>query len=275
MADITIQNLTKYYGDRLILADLNFDIQPGEKVAILGPNGAGNMTTIRLLMGFLKPQPGSCPVSGLDCRENAAEIQKNLGYIPGEIALFDDMSGIQYLRFMQEYRGIDCTKRMNGIIERFELDPNLKIKKMSKGMKQKIAIAAAFMHDPDILVLDEPTSGLDPLMQNRFIELIKEEKQRGKTVLMSSHMFEEVEKTCDRIGIIKDGRMVADDGTEALKARYTKSYTVTLGDKAEAAAFARDFHGTVKDGSPNEVVVTAKQTLEGIFLHYYGEEESL
>lgn len=275
MSVITVCGLTRDYGSNKGIFDINFSIEKGEVFGFLGPNGAGKTTTIRHLMGFLKPQQGSCTVSGLDCRENAAEIQKNLGYIPGEIALFDDMSGIQYLRFMQEYRGIDCTKRMNGIIQRFELDPNLKIKKMSKGMKQKIAIAAAFMHDPDILILDEPTSGLDPLMQNRFIELIKEEKQRGKTVLMSSHMFEEVEKTCDRIGIIKDGRMVADDGTEALKARYTKSYTVTLGDKAEAAAFARDFHGTVKDGSPNEVVVTAKQTLEEIFLHYYGEEESL
>ena len=194
MSVIKVCGLTRDYGSNKGIFDINFSIEKGEVFGFLGPNSAGKTTTIRHLMGFLKPQQGSCTVSGLDCRENAAEIQKNLGYIPGEIALFDDMSGIQYLRFMQEYRGIDCTKRMNGIIERFELDPNLKIKKMSKGMKQKIAIAAAFMHDPDILILDEPTSGLDPLMQNRFIELIKEEKQRGKTVLMSSHMFEEVEK---------------------------------------------------------------------------------
>ena len=130
MSVIKVCGLTRDYGNNKGIFDINFSIEKGEVFGFLGPNGAGKTTTIRHLMGFLKPQQGSCTVSGLDCRENAAEIQKNLGYIPGEIALFDDMNGMQYLRFMQEYRGIDCTKRMNGIIQRFELDPNLKIKKI-------------------------------------------------------------------------------------------------------------------------------------------------
>ncbi|MDE6964357.1 MAG: ATP-binding cassette domain-containing protein, partial [Lachnospiraceae bacterium] len=145
-----------------------------------------------------------------------------------------------------------------------------KIKKMSKGMKQKLGIVAAFMHDPDILILDEPTSGLDPLMQSRFIDLIAEEKKHGKTILMSSHMFEEVERTCDRIGIIRKGRMVAVDAALALRERHTRNYTVSLENESEAEAFAADFGGTRKG---LKVTVTTKQSLEEIFMNYYGGEK--
>ena len=138
------------------------------------------------------------------------------------------MSGKEFLKFAADYRKLGKDNRMQEMMDRFELNPKGKIKKMSKGMKQKLGIVAAFMHDPDILVLDEPTSGLDPLMQNRFIELIAEEKKKGKTILLSSHMFEEVERTCDRIGIIRAGKLVTVDSVETLRERHMHTYTVTL-----------------------------------------------
>ena len=138
------------------------------------------------------------------------------------------MSGKEFLKFAADYRKLGKDNRMQEMMDRFELNPKGKIKKMSKDMKQKLDIVAAFMHDPDILVLDEPTSGLDPLMQNRFIELIAEEKKKGKTILLSSHMFEEVERTCDRIGIIRAGKLVTVDSVETLRERHMHTYTVTL-----------------------------------------------
>lgn len=206
---ISIEKLTRDYGDGKGIFDVSFGVGNGEVFGFLGPNGAGKTTTIRHLMGFIRPKTGKCTISGLDCWTQSSEIQKNLGYIPGEINFFDDMSGTEFLDFSAKYRGFQDSGRKKALLERFELNPKGKIKKMSKGMKQKIGIVAAFMHDPDILILDEPTSGLDPLMQSRFVELIAEEKKRGKTILLSSHMFEEVERTCDRIGIIREGKLAA------------------------------------------------------------------
>ena len=183
MGVISIQNLTRDYGLGKGIFDVSFEVERGEIFGFLGPNGAGKTTTIRHLMGFIRPRSGECRINEMDCWKKHDEIQKRLGYIPGEISFFEDMSGREFLKFAADYRKLDRDNRMQEMLDRFELDPKGKIKKMSKGMKQKLGIAAAFMHDPDILILDEPTSGLDPLMQNRFIELIAEEKKRGKTVL--------------------------------------------------------------------------------------------
>ena len=218
-------------------------------------------------MGFLKPKSGKCTINGLDCWSERDKVQARLGYIPGEISFFDDMSGTEFLRFITDYRKIGTQNRKEELLERFELDPKSKIKKMSKGMKQKLGIVAAIMHDPDILILDEPTSGLDPLMQSRFVHLVEEEKEHGKTVLMSSHMFEEVERTCDRIGIISKGRMIA-----TLHERHTRSYMVTLENEATAKAFAADFGGIC---TGKKVTVTTKQSLEEIFMNYYGGEKNV
>lgn len=267
MSVITIENLVRDYGGGKGIFDLSFHVDQGEAFGFLGPNGAGKTTTIRHLMGFLKPESGKCTIDGLDCWLERDQVQARLGYIPGEISFFDDMTGTEFLRFMKEYRKIGAQNRMEELLERFELDPKSKIKKMSKGMKQKLGIVAAFMHDPDILILDEPTSGLDPLMQSRFVNFIAEEKEHGKTVLMSSHMFEEVERTCDRIGIIREGRMVTVDSAAALHERHTRSYTVTLESEAAAKAFAADFGGICNG---ERVTVTTKQSLEEIFMNYYG-----
>lgn len=177
------------------------------------------------------------------------------------------MTGKEFLKFISDYRNIEKDNRIQEMLDRFELDPKGKIKKMSKGMKQKLGIVSAFMHNPDILILDEPTSGLDPLMQNRFIELIAEEKRKGKTILLSSHMFEEVERTCDRIGMIRDGKLAAVDLVEKLRERHMRTYTVHLDSPELAEDFARDFKG-ICDGS--NVTVSAKQSLETIFMDYYG-----
>lgn len=273
MGMMEVSHLTRDYGQGKGIFDLSFSIAPGEVFGFLGPNGAGKTTTIRHLMGFLRPHEGSCTINGMDCWKDAARIQKNLGYIPGEIAFFGDMGGWAYLSFLQKYRGMSGGNRMMELIARFEVNPKGKIKKMSKGMKQKIGIVAAFMHDPAILILDEPTSGLDPLMQGRFVELIQEEKAAGKTILMSSHMFEEVERTCDRIGIIRSGKLVALDSASALCAKHRKRYTVTLATSQEASDFATAFGGEQNRLNPCQVTLTQKQTLEDIFLHYYAEED--
>lgn len=270
MSTINIQNLTRDYGGGKGIFNVSFEVEKGETFGFLGPNGAGKTTTIRHLMGFIRPKSGECKIDNLDCWKEHDEIQKRLGYIPGEISFFDDMSGREFLKFTADYRKLGKDNRMQEMLERFELNPKGKIKKMSKGMKQKLGIVTAFMHDPDILILDEPTSGLDPLMQKRFIELIEEEKKRGKTILLSSHMFEEVERTCDRIGIIRSGKLVTVDYVETLRERHMHSYTVTLDTEEKAEAFARDFDG-VRDGV--NVTVAARQSLETIFMDYYDNDK--
>lgn len=269
MSVISIKNLSRDYGGGKGVFDLSISVEKGEVFGFLGPNGAGKTTTIRHLMGFIKPKVGNCQINGLDCWKDSDKIQKNLGYIPGEINFLDDMTGKEFLKFISDYRKLRKDNRMLEMIERFELDPKGKIKKMSKGMKQKLGIVAAFMHDPDILILDEPTSGLDPLMQSRFIELIEEEKKNGKTILLSSHMFEEVERTCDRIGIIRNGKLIAVDSVDTMRKRHMRSYTIHFDTSEEAKAFAKDFDGICSDKT---VTVTAKQGLEAIFMNYYGGE---
>lgn len=176
MEIIKINNLTKDYGNGKGIFDVTFTIKKGEIFGFLGPNGAGKTTTIRHLLGFIIPKEKKCIINGLDCNKDIDLIQKKIGYIPGEINLMEEISGIQFIKFMADYRGMKNLGRANELIKRFELDSKCKIKKMSKGMKQKVGIVVAFMHDPDILILDEPTSGLDPLMQNEFVNLILEEK---------------------------------------------------------------------------------------------------
>ena len=245
MSVIEVKSVTKDYGGGKGVFDISFSLEKGEVFGFLGPNGAGKTTTIRQLMGFIRPQRGRCSILGLDCTSKAAVIQRDLGYIPGEIAFMDDMTGWSFIKFMAAYRGMKNLDRAEELMARFELDSRGKLKKMSKGMKQKIGIVCGFMHDPAVLILDEPTSGLDPLMQNRFVELIREERRRGKTILMSSHMFEEVERTCDRVGIIRQGRLVAVDEVGDRKKAKRRRYTGTLADEAEAAAFASAARVTV------------------------------
>ena len=192
MSVIEVNHITKDYGNQRGVFDVSFEIQEGEVLGFLGPNGSGKTTTIRQLMGFMKPDQGEVKILGMDCFDDSANVQEKVGYLPGEIAFMEDMSGLEFIRFMAKMKNIKDMSKAEELMKFLELDARGKMKRMSKGMKQKIGIVIAFMQDTPILILDEPTSGLDPLMQNKFVELIHEAKKAGKTILMSSHIFEEV-----------------------------------------------------------------------------------
>lgn len=292
---IEIRQLTKDYGNNRGIFDVSLSVKKGEVFGFLGPNGAGKSTTIRHLMGFIQADQGSCQINGLDCLRDHARIQQALGYLPGEIAFMDDMTGIEFIKFMAKMKGMTDLTKAYELMERFELNPQGKIKKMSKGMKQKIGIICAFMHDPELLILDEPSSGLDPLMQNRFIELVLEEKQRGKTIFMSSHIFEEIERTCDRTAMIKDGRLISIEELQTLKASKHKTYQITFATQElveqfmdegfECKQVESNVIKVVPRNNLNYLLATlsrydiidldiTKPTLEELFLHFYGGDES-
>lgn len=292
---IEIKQLTKDYGNKKGVFDLDISVKKGEVFGFLGPNGAGKTTTIRHLMGFIHPSAGECFINGMNCSTQSDIIQKSLGYLPGEIAFMDDMSGIQFIKFIAEMKGIKDFGPAQELINMFDLDPSGRIKKMSKGMKQKVGIVCAFMHNPDILILDEPTSGLDPLMQNKFLELILSEKSKGKTIFMSSHNFDEIERTCDRTAIIKEGYLVAIEDMKILSQTKRKSYIITFLTEEMASSFKGDGF-KVKESKENQVTVSVKgnimplirtlnkyeviqldvktQSLEELFMHYYGGENN-
>ena len=237
---IEVKDLTKDYGSGRGVFDVSFGVDKGEVFGFLGPNGAGKSTTIRHLMGFSKPDGGQTYIFGKPTFESYHEILARVGYIPGEIALPAGLTGSEFIRMMQDLQGIRNEERLSRMLETFELnDSALKCdtKRMSLGVKRKLAVVTAFMSDPEVLILDEPTSGLDPVMQNRFIEFIHEEKARGKTILLSSHIFSEIDSTCDRIAIIKDGRIVSEFVADDLKHASRKFYQVGFATQADKQSF--------------------------------------
>jgi ABC-2 type transport system ATP-binding protein len=293
MSILQVEHLTKDYGDNKGVFDVSFEIEQGEVFGFLGPNGAGKTTTIRHLLGFSRPQSGKTSILGLDAWENPKEIQRSLGYLPGEIAFPSDMKGTQFIKYIADMRGLTDMSKANKLIKQFELDPSGDLNRMSKGMKQKIGIVCAFMHDPQVLILDEPTSGLDPLMQATFVDLIRLEKDNGKSILMSSHMFEEVDGTSDRIGIIKKGKLITIVDPKDIRHAETKTFKIEF-------ITHKDFESMLKEGfsiietkaENNQVVLDVddtkinelllalstrkvkfiseiKQTLEDHFMKYY------
>ncbi|MFF5816808.1 ABC transporter ATP-binding protein [Lysinibacillus capsici] len=287
---IEVNHLTKKFGDFYSIQNVHLQIPKGEVFGFLGPNGAGKSTTIRHLMGFLQPTEGSCFINGLNCREASATIQQVVGYLPGEIAFIDKMTGKQFIHFIAKLRGMNDYTHAEELMHFFELDASRLIKKMSKGMKQKVGLVCAFMHHPEIVILDEPTSGLDPLMQTKFIEFILAEKDKGTTIFMSSHMIEEVEKTCDRVAIINAGKIVATETITDLKKRKSKKYMLEFQDEQELTRFL-DEEYVLERISSTKVMITImgdlqaflhtlsnykiidldviSQSLEDIFMHYY------
>ena len=225
---IRISHLTKDYGARRGVFDVSLQVHAGEAYGYLGPNGAGKTTTLRHVMGFSRPDAGTITVNGMDAWTDQSRIRESVGYLPGEISLPGDMNGLDYLKLLAAMRKMPSMWYARELLDFFEIDADTGMKRMSKGMKQKIAIVATFMHDPDIIILDEPTSGLDPLMQERFLDLVALKKSRGKTILMSSHIFDEVGKVCDRVGILKDGSLVDEVSMQAVKDPEQKIYEVTL-----------------------------------------------
>lgn len=293
MSVIKVDNISKDYGSKRGVFNLSFEVNRGEIFGMLGPNGAGKTTTIRQLMGFIKSDKGSAKILDMDCFVNRENIQLKLGYLPGEIAFMDEMKGSDFIRFIAEMKSIKSKKRINELTDLFELDANRKIKNMSKGTKQKIAIVCAFMNEPEVVILDEPTSGLDPLMQKKFIELILEEKKKGTTIFMSSHIFEEVEKTCDRTAILKDGKLIAIENMEELKSKKNKNFEVVFRTNKDAENFKNkisfkselnnnivklsiinnEINNFIKELSNYDIldINSSTQTLEELFLHFYNK----
>ena len=256
MPIIEIKNMTKDYGEGRGIFDINISIEKGEIFGFVGTNGAGKTSTIRHLMGFLKPQKGSATIKGLDCWKDSAQIKKYIGYIPGEIAFPDAPTGIEFLKRQAELLGIKDMSYAENLIKRLQLDPTANLKRMSKGMKQKTAIVAAFMADSEILILDEPTTGLDPLMRAEFVDIINEEKEKGKTIFMSSHMFDEVEKTCDKVALIKDGKIIDVKSTEEIKHNEEKIYKIEFNSHEDYKKFiCENFDFVDKKENQSQVII--------------------
>lgn len=221
---IELQNLTKDYGHGRGIFDVNINVEKGQVYGFLGPNGAGKSTAIRHIMGFSKPDKGSVRVYGYDSFKDYDKFFDKVGYIPGEIALPEGLTGTEFIKMMGDLRHSKDNPKVKELLDLFELDPRFETKRMSLGDKRKLAIIVAFMNDPELLVLDEPTSGLDPVMQEVFIDYIHKEKERGKTIFLSSHIFKEIEDTCDLISIIKDGKIITTFNGDKIKHSKNKSY---------------------------------------------------
>lgn len=290
---INAEGLTKFYGSTPGIVDLDLDVRVGEVFGFLGPNGAGKSTTIRTLLNFLFPTEGSATVLGLDIVTDSLEIRRRTGYLPGDMALYDAMTARELLLYFGNLRGGVADKKIEELADRFELDLSRKIKDYSTGNRQKVGLVNAFMHEPELLILDEPTSGLDPLMQQEFHELVLETRAEGRTVFLSSHILPEVERVADRVGVVRESRLIAVDSVEAFKAKAHRSVTIQFDGPVDAARFEQidsvvsvedrnegsvlvisvrgDMDPVVKEAASHDVVSISTRSgeLEEVFLSYY------
>lgn len=301
---INVEHMTKDYGYGRGVFDVSLHVEKGEVFGFLGPNGAGKSTTIRHLMGFSKPDSGKVEIFGEPTFQKYYDVLKRVGYIPGEIALPAGLTGNEFLKMMQDLTGVKNEERIRMLLDLFELDSAsllCDVKRMSLGVKRKLAVVSAFMSDPEVLILDEPTSGLDPVMQERFIQFIHKEKERGKTILLSSHIFSEIDNTCDRIAIIKDGKIVSEFVANDLKHASRKFYTVDFESEEEKKKFLEksseigslvlitdkenEIYLSIEDKDLNELIsylssveVTKfgnrKESLEDYFMKFYKEDKT-
>ncbi|HEY6890677.1 MAG TPA: ABC transporter ATP-binding protein [Solirubrobacter sp.] len=291
-AVIEIDHLTKRYGGARGIEDLTMTVGRGEVFGFLGPNGAGKTTTIRTLLDLLHPTSGAARVFGLDSRRDRAAIHARLGNLPGDFSYDPRLTGGDLLAFLAELRGVRGLGRARELAERFRADLDRPLGELSRGNRQKIGIVQAAFHDPELLVLDEPTSGLDPLMQEAFLSFVAEERDRGRTVFLSSHDLDEVERACDRVGIIREGRLVATESVSDITGRAYRHVTLAFAERVDPDEFRR-LPGVI-DLEPDDRVLTFKATgdidavikaaarhtvtdielvhptLEEIFLTYYG-----
>lgn len=298
MSDIAIhtQDLTKFYGRQRGVVGVNLQIRSGEVFGYLGPNGAGKTTTIRTLLDFIRPTRGRATVLGLDSHRDSLAIRRRIGYLPGELALYENLTGAEVLRYLGHLRGGVDWKTVQELAARLDADLSRPVKSLSHGNRQKIGLIAAFMHRPQLLVLDEPTLGLDPLVQQAFYRLVAEAKAEGKTVFLSSHILPEVERICDRVGIIREGQIIAVEDVGALKSRALRRLEIHFGAPVPREAFAsvtgiRDLtvesavlrctimgslDALIKKAAEFEVlnVISHEPSLEEIFLAYYGGGEA-
>ena len=282
---IETKDLTKHYGKIKGIKHLNFTVKKGEIFGFLGPNGAGKTTTIRTLLGLLKPTSGEAYIFGENINDNIVEIRSKVGYIPGELALYEHLTGRQFLYYFNSLRNTTLPL-LDELLQVFEIPLDRKIKSYSKGMKQKLGIVQAFMDDPELVIMDEPTSSLDPLLQQKFYDFLLSEKKKGRTMFFSSHILSEVDKICDRVAIIRDGNLVALENIETLKSKRGKRIRLKI--KENPARFKGPRNMKILDGWI-EFVATGNLdhwmkeisrftvvdleindfSLEDIFIHYY------
>ena len=295
-AVISTHELTMYYGTHRGIKNVDLVVNRGEVFGFLGPNGAGKTTTQRVLLDVIRPTSGSASIFGLDCRKDGTEIRKRIGYLPGELSLFEGMTGLSFLNTLGSLGTVKPDQAFRKeLCERLDLDVTRKIKEYSRGNKQKIGIVAAFMGKPDLLILDEPTTGLDPLKQQTVMDLVREVKEDGRTVFFSSHILNEVQQACDRVGIIREGELVKTESVENLTKQQFKRLQVTLHRPIPAKAFDMEGVTEVKRDGPTvtleireslnavmtrlleyglDDIETQPVTLEEIFLAYYGGPQS-
>jgi ABC-2 type transport system ATP-binding protein len=289
MGVIEANHLTKYYGKARGIIDVSFQVEEGEIFGFIGPNGAGKSTTIRLFLSLIYPTSGSATIFGKDCIKYGPELRKEIGYLPSDVFYYERMRVIDLLKYSASFYQKDCTKRMHELAELMELDLYRRIEDLSYGNKKKVGIVQGLLHQPKLLFLDEPTAGLDPLMQRKFFQLIREENQRGVTVFFSSHILSEVQRLCNRVGIIKEGRIIEIADIRTLQQNNYKkirieasnldasyfdlpgvtnlehhNHTVRFFYKGDINAIMRRISGIeVSD------VTIEEPTLEEIFMHYY------
>src|SRR5579863_3273079 len=295
---IQTKQLTKSYGRSRGIIEVTFDIQEGEVFGFLGPNGAGKTTTMRTLMGLLRANSGSATIGGLDCWKESTEVKKLVGYLPGEFTFDPGLRGAQIIEYLGHLRGGVDQAYVRSLVERLGLDPSKRFREYSHGNKQKLGLVQAFMHQPRLLILDEPTSGLDPLNQQEFYRMIAEVHAEGRTIFLSSHILPEVEHTCDRVAIIREGRLVKTDHVSALKNIRQHEVEIAFAGPASVEWF-KNVAGIVKvapgadertlqlnvQGELTETIqiasqhgatniVTHEPSLEEVFLHFYEPEQS-
>ncbi|MCO8246437.1 ABC transporter ATP-binding protein [Haladaptatus sp. AB643] len=288
---IAIEELTKYYGDVRGVEDLTFSIEPGEVFGFLGPNGAGKSTAIRVLLGLLRPTSGTARVLGHTVTERTRSVEHRIGYVPGDATIYGNVTGAELLDYFAALSG---DERREELLDRFPVPIDRNVKTYSRGNRQKLALVQAFMHNPDLLIMDEPTAGLDPLAQNELYELLLDERERGVTVLFSTHVLSEVRKVCDRVGIIRDGRLVALENIGELLRKSGKIVRLDLVETPDSDELL--FDGAI-DSSRDEdgyyrLVVTGnfdglvdvlddysirdleveETSLEDVFMQFYGGE---
>jgi ABC-2 type transport system ATP-binding protein len=290
---IETHDLTVYYGKYRGVKNVNLTVERGEAFGFLGPNGAGKTTTQRVLLDVIRPTSGRASIFGMDCRAQGVELRKRVGYLPGELALYKEMRAEEFFRMYEYLRGANGAKgHWRELAKRLDLDVSRKISNFSRGNKQKVGIVAAFMSKPDLLILDEPTSGLDPLVQQTVMDLVREVKADGRTVFFSSHILPEVQAVCDRVGIIREGELIATQRVEELIAAHLKRLNLTFAELPPADAFslegvteiARDGNTITLEVRANlpQVLARAAQhhiqdietqtmSLEEIFLAFYGK----
>lgn len=280
---ISLVGLTKFYGLDRGIENVTFDVKRGEVLGFLGPNGAGKTTAMRLLVGLISPTNGQATLLGQNALIQDSKLRDRIGYLPGVLGLYKNMSGIDLLQFYARMRNVDCSRRINELAEKLNIDLSRKVSDLSKGNRQKLGVIQAFMHKPDVLILDEPTSGLDPLVQREFENIMRESVQLGSAVLLSSHVLSEVEHLADRVAIVRDGNLLALESIASLKVRATQVVDFTFAQPVVPTDFASlagvtdvRVHGDTLtcavEGSQTELL---KKAIEHSVLQVHSREVSL